>query len=472
VRADRLGLYGFQRQTTPNLERWARDARVFENSLAVAGTTVPNHASMFTGLLPSEHGASQTRQWLDDRHQTLAELLHASGYQTYLWAANPNVASPLNLQQGFETEEHPWDPATRRRALEIVREKVAGDRSNRLRRRLARGQANAWAIKAAGELAQEGLEAWLDSREPGKPWFAFLNYMEAHRPYIPPRRYREQTMTPRQVERSYEIDHSWPRIWAYTFGLHEFDAEELAVIAATYEATLLELDALFGRLLDSLRARGALENTVVILTADHGEHLGEQHRLDHQYTLYEAVLRVPLVIHYPSRFAPGRDPRPVLNFDLFPTLLDLSGVAPPPGLASRAVSLLEPRTSRLRLAEYPGVFQKAIHDVRRAHPDWDPQPWQRQLRALTDGRYKLIWGEDGRHELYDLGSDPGERVDLAARESELALEMLSRLETFLASLTPDAGGPRPGPEISTEHRQRLEALGYAAGPPEDPEPEP
>ena len=184
--------------------------------------------------------------------------------------------------------------------------------------------------------------------------------------------------------------------------------------------------------------------------------------LDHQYSVYQPLLHVPLVLHYPSRVSPGRDPRPVMNIDVFPTLLELTGVAAPPDLRTRAASLLEPAASRERFAEDPAPARVAIAMVRQAHPDWDPTPWQRRLRALVDGKHKLIAGSDDRRELFDLSADPLERRDLLEQRAEVALRLERSLDAYSESLrTCDPGAPPP--DLTPEQIERLKALGYLGG---------
>ncbi len=457
VRADRLGAYGYPKETTPNLERWIDEARVFEDCVSPSPWTVPAHASLFTGLLPSDHGAGFEHAWLDDQHDTLAEQLRAAGYQTFLWSANPHVSAVENFTQGFDVAEHPWDADQRERALAIVRQKLVGDRSSELAGVVNQGQAGEWAIKAAGELARERLESWIDARETDRPFFAFLNYMEAHRPLVPPRRLRERVMTPERVERSYQVDRSWLAIWSYSFGLREYSDEELAVMSATYDAAVAELDELLEGVLDGLRSRGLFDDTVVVLVSDHGEMLGEHHMLDHQYALYRPLLQVPLVVRYPKRIAPGRESAPAMSLDLFPTLLELAGLEPPPRM--HAQSLLALPAERVRVAEYPSAFRDAFPAVRRAFPDWDPTPWKRGLRALHEDPWKLIWGSDGRHELYDRERDPDESDDLAAERVEEVARLEKRLEGQLRATPREP--QQTAPAVSEQHRKMLEALGYA-----------
>jgi len=470
VRADHLSLYGYERDTTPRLNAWARGARVFDDCRATASSTTPSHASLFTGLYPCEHATHADHPLLSDRFTTMAEMAQRAGYRTYLFAANPHVSKQENMHRGFDTEEHPWDAEHRDEAYRIVDAKLdPADRSSELSIGLQQEQVNIWHIKACGELAESSLVKWLGRTDPQKPYFAFLNYMEAHRPYIPTRAARQQFMTPEQIELSYRIDRSWVPMWAHTFGLREYSAAELELMARVYDACLYELDQLFAHLLETLEAGGHLKNTIVILTADHGEHLGEHHLLDHQYSLYDPLIHVPLIVYYPPKFAPGHERRPVMHFDIMPTLLEILKIDPPAGWQSRAVSLLSPQVERMRLAEFLGVFDAPFAAIRRYWPTWDPTPWTRQLRAYRSGAYKLIWASDGRHELYDIAADPGELVNLYTTDAARARALLSELDGFLAKLQQwQPSAEEPEHRLTPEERARLAGLGYAEPEPEGP----
>ncbi|MCK4341227.1 MAG: sulfatase-like hydrolase/transferase [Phycisphaerae bacterium] len=462
VRADHLSLHGYEKPTTPRLDEWARNARVYENCTSPAPTTTPTHASWFTGLMPSEHGASDKfeRRVLNEQLPTIAELFRGAGYQTYLYSANPNISRTFKFTRGFDVEEHPWDKKYLQQAFRIVHGKIPPhDHSSELAAKIRAGQASDWGIKASGELHRKGTLAWLGQRDPQRPFFIFLNYMEAHRPYIPAETYRRRMMTPEQVARSYQIDLSWTRIWSYTFGLSDYSAVDLALTAATYDSTLAELDDLFHNLLAALEAGGHLENTVVVLTADHGEQLGEHHMLDHQYSVYEPLLRVPLVIHYPRRIPAGRDPRPVTSLDLFPTLLELAGIEPPAGLPTDAVSLLDPHDERLRVAEYPAAFDRSFGRVQQAYPRWDPTPWQRSLRALYDGDYKYIRASDGRCELYNIRQDPRELSNLIG-QTELAQRLAAELNNYIADLRRPGESGSFKADLTEDELNRLAGMGY------------
>jgi len=470
VRADHLDPYGYSRSTSPFLMQWSKDARVFEDALSPAGYTLPAHASMFTGLLPSEHCTNNENARLADAYLTIAELLQGAGYRTFLYSANPHIAADPagNFAQGFDREEHPWSPQWAEQATRLVRAKLAPeDRSSELPGMFAaarQGRATLVPanIKAAGEIARTATLEWLASSDADQPFFIFLNYMEAHRPYIPPRRYREKLLAPADVDRSYLVDRSWGRMWEFTFGLGEYSDDELMLTGATYDATLIELDDLLRDLLETLREAGHLDDTIVILTSDHGEQLGEHHMLDHQYSVYQSVLHVPLVVRAPGRLEPGRETRPVMSFDLFPTLLELTGVAAPPGLRSHAVSLLSPQTDRVRFAEDPSTPSIGIAQVAPLHPGWDPRPFQRRLRTLVVGAHKLIWGSDGRRALYDLEADPQETRNLIRDQPGLAAQLETQLDRYFETLAlcEMPSHPHEKRQMTAEQRELLKGLGY------------
>jgi arylsulfatase A-like enzyme len=482
-RADRMSVHGYEKPTTPFLDEWAQGGRVFDDCIAVGSSTVPSHAGMFTGKLPSEHGANNSYPHLHNRHVTLAELFHVAGYRTYSFTENPHLGTEKNFVQGFDISEHPWDDDHKEAAFEILRNKInPKDKSSTLADKILEAERRAkehgaevdrtlgpWALKAAGELAESSLVEWLDDGDPDQPFFAFLNYMEAHRPFIPPEEYRRKFMTGDQVVQSYVADRSWTTMWSYTMGMHDYSPEDLEVMALTYDACIYELDQLFKGLIESLEERGYLDNTIVVLTGDHGEHLGEHHMLDHQYSLYQGLVHVPMILWYPPEVAPGRIDQPVQNYDVYPTLLSLAGLSAPAGLKSRAISLLDPDSSRQRVAEYPSPFQQGISAVLGRYKDgFDPTRYDRTLRALYDGDKKFIWGSDDRHELYDLALDPDETTDLAQRELELVQVLLIELDRVITSLIffGEAGSlPPPRLEIDPAERSLIDQMlidtGYA-----------
>jgi len=415
---------------------------------------------MFTGLFPSEHGVNALTSRLDDRFETIAEILLQEGYQTYLFSANPFVSRASNLSQGFEIQEHPYDEDLVERARETVLAKIdPANIKNPLRGGMRRSRGSEWFVKAVGEIANERLLHFLDERDTTRPFFGFVNYMEAHRIRIPPRRFLEQILGPEAASTAYGFDQSQGRFKRVSLGLTPpFSAEERELIGAIYDATVLELDELLGQLFDQLRSRDLLDSTVVILSSDHGEHLGEKGSYLHQYSLHEGVLSVPLVIWAPRGVPAGREEIPVANIDLFPAVLDFAQVRG--HRVSERPSLLRPAADRPVVAEYVEAYGPLLRNLGESDPSFDAAPFLHQLRSLRLGPQKLVWSSSGALELFDLTTDPEEHEDLARVFPERAAELEFLLQGWV-----DAHGSRlnaepPKRAITAEEEERLRSLGY------------
>ena len=471
VRGDRMSLLGYERKTTPYLDEFAKSARVYENCVAVSGTTVPSHLSMFTGLLPDEHGSHNEKPRVPDNLTLLSEILKTAGYQSYAYSANPQISANNNFNQGIDLIEHPWSEAYIRKAGNLTLSKMdAVGREQMLAKMRSKKRLSPMAFTATGPLAQEAVNNWLDRQDAERPVYIFLNYMEAHRPLLPRREFRAAFIPPEQIAASYRVQPTWSAMWAYVFGLREISPADMELISAVYDAALLELDHMFHELLASLRARGRLENTIVLLVSDHGEHLGEHHLLDHQFSVYEQLLRVPLVLHYPPRIKPGRDTRPVISSDLFPTLLELAGLDCPS--LSKSISLLHTPAERPRLGACPSFMPATFYAAQQEYPRFDARPWQRTLRAYYEEPYKYIEASDGRHELYDLVADPAETNNLFTTHPSVVRRLAASTKAYVDSLRRvDVAHPEQRiPPEDEEHRRRLAALGYAGAIDEPNEP--
>jgi arylsulfatase A-like enzyme len=412
---------------------------------------------MFTGLLPSEHGANNKTRYLDGRFETIAELFEGEGYATYLFSANPNIQFRENFHQGFDVTEHPWDPARREAALAILRDKVQGDKATGFAAILGREEVDDVHLKACGQLANEALIGFLGRKEPSRPYFAFVNYMEAHDPLLPPRSYRERFLPEDLVEQSYTRNRSWRAGWEYTYGLRPPSPHQLELHSGVYDAALAELDDLLRDLITRLEAAGHLEDTIVVLTSDHGEHLGDHRIVGHRYSLYEELLRIPLVLHAPGRIQSGRSSAPATNMDLFRTLLALANIAPPSELPLRSLDLRDVPPQRVRVAEYPGDFPIYASHKNELVEGFDELRWTRRMRAVVEEDYKLIWASDGRHELYSLTEDPGETRDLSVIEGEVRDRLIEDLEVIRRDLTPHVPATS---KPDTEFVRQLEGIGY------------
>jgi arylsulfatase A-like enzyme len=294
ARADRMSVYGYNRETTPFLKRWSSRAILFERCISNGMWTVPSHASMFTGMSLRQHGTDHQHAWLDESFVTVAEVLRRAGYNTALFSNNPWVSRAMNLDQGFDVSRtlHHLRYLTRFSSLE----------DSCLRWGLT-PLLPWWDHDYGGAITNWLISDWLDDRgNQGEPFFLFVNYMEAHLPYLIPRKFRRMFMTNEQVARSYELH---LRAFGHITGVLDrrfnlYGGEFLAqadreVLKRQYEAGLRYLDDRVSELIRMLEERGHLENTLVVITADHGEYLDTHGMWSHRFLTYNDLVHVPFL---------------------------------------------------------------------------------------------------------------------------------------------------------------------------------
>lgn len=403
VRADRLGVYGYEKPTSPRLDAFAEEAVVFENAYAQSSWTRPAVASLFTGLLPPAHRTVGRRSVLPENATTLAEILAANGYEGMGLVRNPNVGAAFGFSQGF----------SRFRSEDRDRDETMLDR----------------------------VRLWLDERQdPEQPFFLYLHAIDPHGPYDPAPEF-EVMFDAGGAPANY-------RTVRYLLQLNQGevrpDPGTAEALSRLYDAEVAQNDRAFGELLDELQVRGLVGNTAVIYVSDHGEEFEEHGRWEHGLSLYEEVLRVPLVMRLPG-VPPGRVEAPAQHVDLLPTLLAYLGIETP--ATDGRDQLSEPK----RGDDPPDVY---------AHLDVDTH----RSSAVIRGHYKLVLpqsrSQGSEPMLFDLEADPDERENLAPTRPEIVMRM-----TELLAGRGLAGEVAPAVELEDDQidedlRRRLRALGY------------
>jgi arylsulfatase A-like enzyme len=397
TRADRMSLHGYARPTTPHLDRFAEGGVVFTDAWSPAGWTGPAHASLFTGLRPEHHGYHRgNREWLPLDFVTLADLFGAEGYRTGCLNNNPILSSSTGIFQGFDrvtqlyrdrTRSYPWAPKTHRLAL-----------------------------------------SWIDEvRAKGEPFFLFINDMEPHFEYRPPRSWEARFRRPGTDEEAVEeaLRTHVSEIFAHNVGGPAIPPDRIGILSDLYDAEIAFLDAALGELLDGLRERGVLDETIVVITADHGENFGSHRFLGHMFSLHREICHVPLLVRFPGQFDGGRRIPDVVRLeDVAPTVLELAGLEVPAGLDGQ--SLLRDLAGRCStgLLGPPNRFLDIVGS--QVRPGDDLASLRVRVRSVYDGRHHYLRYSDGREELYDVKSDPGETRNLALSRSDHA-EAIERL---------------------------------------------
>lgn len=460
VRADHLSLYGHERATTPHLDRFAQRAVVYDNVFSPGMWTVPSHGSMFTGLPAATHGASFDWRWLDHHHLTFAEHFRDQGYDTFAFSSNPNLSKRgANLLQGFDTIQTSWNRRWWPMVQRVVEKKLIPEDASTEISPSYRGKKPGNAYYNGALATEKAMVEWLETRsDPDRPWLAYLNYMEAHKPRVPARKFRDQVMPSPLQPVALRTDLSFEKQLGFGYRAIEYTDEEIEAARAVYDASIRELDFFFARLTKLLRRRGQLQNTIVILTSDHGETLGEHHRFGHRHGVYQTLLHVPLVVWYPPVLEPGRVKEPVTTTDLFATLTELAGLPMPDGTLSR--SLLGPAREAV-FSEVLSYDTAGLSLATRIYPQLELSKQARTYRTVRQGRYKLTVDDHDHAELFDLENDPMEKRPLQDEDRRRALTAVmeswwSTIPTYQASRR----SPEDKPQLKDRDREMLEALGY------------
>jgi arylsulfatase A-like enzyme len=447
VRADHLSVYGYSRDTTPNLIEFARTATVYNRSIAAWDATLPAHATIFTGMYPSWHGAFYARpefpygRPLPVGHATLAEVLGSSGYWTAESAANYSyLAAWAGLTRGFATVDvdRPAVLATVERPFYLragVRRwlELALNVSGFDRRTLTAEDINE---RALALLPQAGAGR--------RPFFLFINYMDAHSPYIPKAPFDAQFPGRNPYFNAQKRDKLFRSVNDTSKPL---SASEYAHLVSQYDGGIAEEDASLGSLFNRLRELSLFDNTLIIVTADHGEVFGEHGLLEHALGFTcEGLVRTPLIIKYPGQHLGSRVYDLVSQADLMPTILEAVGVAQPDRLQGE--SLLRP------LNEAREVYVEAVSGGGLVSKNPRFKGFRRSIFA---GSLKLTTWTEGPPEFYDLAADPDEAHNLYSPGDPRAVDLEKRLENWVGSI-PKQQWQRQNLDKST--LERLKSLGY------------
>ena len=413
LRADHLGVYGYPLPTSPRIDALARESVVFDRVVAQASWTKPAVASILTGLYPAAHGATAVRSAIRPEAATLAEILAGHGYATAAFVTNVNVSRPFGFARGFETFDYFPEDAS------LPSHHMLSDALN------------------------SQVVGWLGARD-ARPFFLYVHASDPHAPYTAGEdlrpRFRSPAATaaaidPAGLRKKFELD------WS---ALTPPEVEELV---AEYDAEIAFNDASLGALLDDVKRMGLDDSTLVVVTADHGEEFDDHGGFTHGHTLYDEVIRVPLVIRLPGARRAGERPATLARqIDLLPTVLDEVGVATPPGLPGRA------------LFAATGANDAPVEAM--SHTNLG----RREISALVTERWKVIEqlpDPPAGAEVFDLSADPHEKHSVAAEQPVIAGYGLQRIGRVASAAALAVRTPVRPPAIDPDTERTLRALGYA-----------
>jgi arylsulfatase A-like enzyme len=451
LRADHLGSYGDPHGLTPNLDRFAAQGVCFEHAISSSPWTLPAMASLFTGLYPHHHQTGQItnyrtpmgRSALPAGSWTLTRALHEHGYRTEAIVTNPYLALRYGLGEDFDGFAN----------LSVESEGFVSFASTTAVRLLA------WLWPGAitgdrGEMVSRRAAAWLTQAPADRPFFLWLHYLDPHPPYSAAGVTRNKSMRggmlfgggeevrPATLAGAADIMLTSPDVARLRAGEIRLNAAQKEAVHDLYRAEVRAVDAAVGEVLAALDRNGLSSRTLVVVVADHGEEFWEHGGSEHGRTVYEEVIRVPLLMRWPGHVPAGVRIEPVVRLtDVAPTVLALIGLPVPPDRDGDALLPLirgEPAPPRVALTENMLLAEERI--------------------GIRTADRKYVRWEDGREEVYDLNADPQERIDLAG-----AADVLLPLQQLYAGITggrATSAGEAGQPPLDSGTAEAMRALGY------------
>lgn len=443
VRADHLSCYGYQKNTTPNIDNISREGLLFRNAFSPSPWTLPAHASIFTGLFPSEHHADWGQEYLPESYATLAELLADTGYYTVAFSENPFVGRSHGLDQGFKEFHETWRQPLVVRAISEVATLAFNYKDSREY------------SKRTSRLFQRWI---INNRNLDLPFFAYINFMTGHLPRYPRDGYGSGTWNTEDLEKIEPVNLVPERFYVPKYRL---DEKQIGIMREIYDGEIEYLDEQIGLLIKSLEELKILDGTVLIITSDHGENFGDHGLFEHQFCLYNSLLNVPLIIRYPKMIEAKTVDERVSTISLFDTILEfVRNSKTTRTKMHRFIPLHKITQNQTVIAEFHNGVGMLRHAIKPESSGFDFTPFDRDLKCIITGDHKYIWSSNGNNELYDISSDRNEMNDIIRFEMERAQELNQMLITSLQSdhqlsVAPD------GPVVDEATEDALRALGYA-----------
>jgi arylsulfatase A-like enzyme len=400
LRADHLHGYGYGPETSPALDRLMRRGTSFSTAITSAPWTLPSHVSLITSLYPHSHGVISEPLALNESVQTLPMLFKKAGYNTAGFATMPHLSPRHGFGRGFDLYR-----------CEEVRAPIVLDK----------------------------VLKWLETGD-REDFFIFLHLFDVHSDYNPSERFLKM------FESSYEgdIDGTGKTLYAIRDGEINPSEEDMRHLIALYDAEIRQLDNNLDMFFGALEERGLLEDTIIIVTSDHGEEFLDHGGVLHGQTLYDELIRIPLIMAGPGVPKDKLVKKQVQAIDIMPTILELCGVRTPAEAQGRSMAplLRDEKTEWTEQAFVEADWRNEKHDIKR---------------ALRTDRYKLYYDRHtGREELYDLAKDPGEKLNIIDSQPKIAEPLRRELKKWMAA---ERGKP-VRIKLTEEEKSRLKALGY------------
>lgn len=405
LRRDHLGTYGYGREVSPHIDAFAESAVVFDRAYAQSPSTKPSMASLFTSTLPTHHGTIYNEHALPEHYVTLAEVFQSAGYETAGFGENPIIRADFNFDQGFEEYE--------------TQSNRHSSRSN-----------------GPNDGFDRAVRNWLGEHA-HQEFLLLVHYVDPHSPYWAPEPFRGRFSTaPGPAGQDLDVLSS--------------SLDDVDEAIAKYDEEILYIDQRFGGLLARLSELDIQDDTIVLLLSDHGEAFGEHGQFHHSHSVYSELINIPFMISPTPQMQGGRRTEPVQHVDVFPTLIDLTGVS----------------LSALDLDEVQELVGESLVDSKRPAlqsrgviSEHLREGWGTRMRSVVSGDLKLIeYIDSPRTEVFDTTRDPNDSLNQLTATSP---EVQDQLMAFLEPLNTNAQmATNPAVEIDPQLQEELRMLGY------------
>lgn len=436
ARADHFSHLGYPRNTSPYIDSLGTEGAVFEHAYAPACWTLPSHASLFTGLEPLEAGATSERLFLSESNITIAEILSEAGYDTAAFVCNSWVSKERGFAQGFEEFYEMWRSTyTKQVQAKVSKNEVA---------------------------TTEKIKNWLGDRaQKNEPFFAFVNLNCVHLPYRPPEPYLSDFLSSDYDKADITRISNIMSMWKHLAGEMVLTEHDYAIMRDLYDGEIAFADHCVKQMIERLRSLKLLDDTIVIITSDHGESLGEHGRIDHTLNMYETTLHVPLVIRYPKHFQAGRRVKKLVSLvDITPTLIDLCGAEYQLNTKGEIRSLhREDMVNRPFVVATNERPLTGIAVMEKNFPDFDISTIDYRLGAIRAKDYKFLSNIGGSVELYDMNMDPHETNDISNTKPDIKNKLHHLLNSWRENLV-SADDSSIFESQDQESLELLRSLGY------------
>jgi choline-sulfatase len=428
LRADHCSVYGYRRETTPYLDLLSQEGALFEDAYAPMGQTSPSHSTLFTGDYPLKHGVIRNGRVLPEDRTTLAERLSELGYDTAAFVSAFPMERRFGLNQGFATFDDVFPLA--QQTIDL---------------RSWEGEVLQHGFDRRGDFTLVKAREWLAGKAGASPpFFLFVHLFDPHTPYKPPRRAVELVLGGEPI------------------------VGKLEATKAAYDGEIRFVDGIVGRILQQLKDIDAEENTIFIVTSDHGEGLMQRGYLLHGLTVHEEEVKVPLLVRWPGKIQAGLRVRgPVTVADVVPTLLGLIGEAPASDFDGLDLSGTLTKSERVPLNR-PVFFMRPNFEKTTIGSGWSgtlpdgrkppriPVHGAHYGVRLDEWKY-IVAPEEGTAQLYNLRTDPQETNEISARHEAIAKTMRGHIDRWLEANPAESAADEL---LDKETLKALEALGY------------